>query len=66
MSEKIVDEVCMTCGHSMSQHFCSVLGKVRCLHSRTGTNRMTGEVWTRECSCLDYQLADPYQKACHD
>lgn len=62
MSEKIVDEVCVTCGHSVGEHFKDVIDKVRCLHNDGGTNRMTGEYSSWPCSCVDYELTSPYQK----
>ena len=59
MSEKIVDEVCATCGHTVGLHFQDVLGKVRCLARKGWTHRMTGEYADMGCWCVDYQIQDP-------
>ena len=66
MSEQVVDERCVECGHTMGLHFQDVLGKVRCLAVSRSVSRMTGDLNEESCSCVDYALQNEWQRKLRD
>lgn len=56
MSQTETIEVCPHCDHPIGQHFESVDGKVRCLHSTQGASSsgVIGLPWKDDCDCVDY------------
>lgn len=48
---------CQGCDHRIGEHFQSVDGVVRCLHSESGhsTSGIIGMPWTSRCDCVNYK-----------